>query len=107
MSTTAFPMQITDSRDITTEYGDCGIGAFCLGGCDPRMSFSLDACAPAPVCQDRKMTFKDLSRIQTTDTYLGDSSKADWYSQGKPLVHNDQLYLTMQPHSVGTVLGST
>ncbi|GAW22702.1 hypothetical protein ANO14919_122450 [Xylariales sp. No.14919] len=90
-----------------SQYGQCGVGAYCLGGCDPRMSFSLDACVPAPVCEDRTMSMQDTSRIVDVGKYLGDPSKADWVSQGIPLTYDDTVILTMPPNSVGTVLAST
>lgn len=88
-------------------YGDCGTGAFCLGGCDPRMSFSLDSCVPEPTCQSKKFTFNSKDRIQDVSEYLGDASKADWVVTGEPLFSNGNLLLTMPPRSVGTVLSST
>lgn len=90
-----------------SQYGDCGVGAYCLGGCDPRMSFSLDACVPAPVCKDRTMDMKSLDKIVSIEKYLGDPSKADWVSSGEPLVYNDNVLLTMTPESSGTVIAST
>lgn len=89
------------------EYGDCGVGAFCLGGCDPRMSFTLDSCAPAPVCEDRKMDFKSLDRTVTIEKYFGDESKADWVYQGEPAPFKGDVLLTMPKDSPGTVLAST
>jgi len=88
-------------------YGQCGVGAYCLGGCDPRMSFSLDSCVPAPVCQDRIMLMNSLDRIADISEYLGDASKTDWVSQGEPVINNGNLLLTMPKDSVGTVLSST
>ncbi|KAH6892352.1 cell wall glucanase [Thelonectria olida] len=88
-------------------YGECGVGAFCLGGCDPKSSFSLDACVPSPVCEDRSMKLNTLDRVVDISDYLGDASKADWVSQGEALVYNDNLLLTMPKNSVGTVLSST
>jgi beta-glucanase (GH16 family) len=90
-----------------TEYGECGIGAYCLGGCDPRMSFSLDACVPAPVCESKVYPMTSLDGIVDVGKYLGDPSKADWVSQGEPLLYNGNVLLTMPPHSVGTVLASS
>ncbi|KAI8946796.1 glycoside hydrolase family 16 protein [Xylaria longipes] len=90
-----------------SQYGQCGVGAYCLGGCDPRMSFSLDACVPAPVCEDRTMPMTDTSGIVDVGKYLGDPSTADWVAQGIPLTYNDNVILTMPPNSVGTVLAST
>lgn len=49
-----------------------------------------------------------LDRIVDVSEYLGDASKADWVSQGTPLVYNNEaVLLTMPAHSVGTVLSST
>ncbi|TRX91217.1 hypothetical protein FHL15_007822 [Xylaria flabelliformis] len=90
-----------------SQYGQCGVGAYCLGGCDPRMSFSLDACVPAPVCEDRTLAMTDTSGIVDVGKYLGDPSSADWVSQGIPLTYNGNVILTMPPNSVGTVLAST
>ncbi|KAI0382773.1 hypothetical protein F5Y04DRAFT_270284 [Hypomontagnella monticulosa] len=90
-----------------SQYGQCGVGAYCLGGCDPRMSFSLDSCVPEPVCQDRTMKMDNTDRIVDVSKYLGDPTKADWVAQGTPLPHSGNVLLTMPPNSVGTVLAST
>lgn len=89
------------------EYGQCGVGAYCLGGCDPRMSFSLDSCVPAPVCKDKVYKMDSLDRYQDIGEYLGDPSKADWVGQGEPLLYDGHVLLTMPPKSVGTVLATT
>lgn len=89
------------------QYGDCGVGAFCLGGCDPRFSFSLDACMPHPVCQDRTTKFDNLDRVQDISKFLGDPKTADWVSQGEPVINDGSLLLTMPKGSVGTVISST
>lgn len=91
-----------------TEYGQCGVGAYCLGGCDPLSSFGLDSCVPAPVCKSGTYTFEDMSRIAQKSAYLGDSSKTDWVADGKPLQYGgDKVLLTMAPDSVGTLLASS
>jgi beta-glucanase (GH16 family) len=88
-----------------TEYGECGTGAYCLGGCDPINSNSLDACTPEPVCQSKTFTdWSNLNGIESNDKYLGNASESDWVSSGKPLVHNGELLLTMAEGSVGTLL---
>lgn len=89
------------------EYGQCGVGAYCLGGCDPRMSFSLDACVPEPVCRDKVYAMNSMDGIVDISKYLGDPSTADWVSQGEPVVYNGNVLLTMPPHSVGTVMATT
>lgn len=94
-------------------YGDCGVGAFCLGGCDPLMSHSFDSCVPGPVCQPGSYKLDTLSNVQTIDKYLGDSSKIDWQSQGMPAIYTDpssgkkSTLLTMAEGTVGTLLAST
>jgi hypothetical protein len=71
------------------------------------MSFSLDSCAPAPVCQDKTYKFDSLDRYKDISEYLGDPSEADWVGQGKPMQYDGNLLLTMAPKSVGTVLATT
>ncbi|KAJ9150881.1 Glycoside hydrolase family 16 protein [Pleurostoma richardsiae] len=90
-----------------SQYGQCGVGAYCLGGCDPRMSFSLDSCVPAPVCESKSFPMNTLDGVVDVSKYLGDPSKADWVSQGEPLLYNGNVLLTMPAHSVGTVLASS
>ncbi|KAK4246056.1 glycoside hydrolase [Corynascus novoguineensis] len=90
-----------------SQYNQCGVGAFCLGGCDPRMSYSLDSCVPAPVCEDKVYKMDSLDRYKDISEYLGDPKTADWVGQGEPLVYKDNILLTMPPKSVGTVLATT
>ncbi|KAL7815577.1 glycoside hydrolase [Trichoderma gracile] len=91
-----------------SQYGECGVGAYCLGGCDPRMSFSLDSCTPEPVCKSKTMTFDSkLSTIADIGDYLGDPSTAEWMAQGEPAYYNGNVLLTMPKNSVGTVLATT
>ncbi|KAL1858127.1 hypothetical protein VTK73DRAFT_7931 [Phialemonium thermophilum] len=90
-----------------SQYGQCGVGAYCLGGCDPRMSFSLDSCVPAPVCESKVFPMDSLDGIVDVSKYLGDPKTADWVAQGEPLVYDGTVLLTMPPKSVGTVLASS
>jgi len=90
-----------------SQYNQCGVGAFCLGGCDPRMSFSLDSCVPAPVCKDKTYKMDSLDRYKNINEYLGDAEKVDWVGQGEPVVYGGNTLLTMPPKSVGTVLATT
>jgi len=90
-----------------SQYGECGVGAFCLGGCDPTTSFSLDSCVPAPGCEDKELKFDDLKRVADIGSYLGDSSKADWVASGEPAQHDGNVLLTMPKGSVGTVMSTT
>lgn len=88
-------------------YGDCGVGAFCLGGCDVTMSHSVKSCVPNPMCKSGKYKLDSLDDVQSIDKYLGDNSKINWQSQGQPVKYNDALLLTMAEGTVGTLLAST
>ncbi|KAE9380626.1 glycoside hydrolase family 16 protein [Stipitochalara longipes BDJ] len=95
------------STPCCSQYGQCGVGAYCLGGCDPRSSFSLNSCTPAPVCESKTYTFNNLDGISPNTKYLGDASKADWVSSGNPVQYGSDVLLTMAPSTVGTLLAST
>lgn len=90
-----------------TEYGQCGVGAFCLGGCDPRSSFSLESCAPAPVCQSQTFDFTSLDGITENTKYLGDASTTNWVMSGQAVPFDNNILLTMAPNTVGTLLASS
>jgi beta-glucanase (GH16 family) len=97
--------------DKPTEYGQCGVGAYCLGGCDPVNSFSLNSCVPNPVCKSQKYDFQNLNGMVENTKYLGDASTADWVYSGVPLSYTtggkSQVLLTMAQGTVGTLLAST
>jgi beta-glucanase (GH16 family) len=62
-----------------SEFGFCGSDDYCLGGCNPLFSHSLDSCLPNPVCESAKYTFADNSRILSNATlYNGNASAYDW-----------------------------
>ncbi|EUC39984.1 glycoside hydrolase family 16 protein [Bipolaris oryzae ATCC 44560] len=94
-------------------YGDCGVGAFCLGGCDPLMSNTFDSCVPGPVCKAGTYSLDSLDDVQRIEKYLGDASKINWQSQGDPTPYTDpgtgkkSTLLTMAQGSSGTLLAST
>lgn len=90
-----------------SQYGQCGVGAYCLGGCDPLNSNSLNSCTPEPVCESKNYQFNNLDGIVPNTQYLGDASKADWVSSGTPLSYNNSVLLTMAEGTVGTLLAST
>ncbi|OCK74309.1 glycoside hydrolase family 16 protein [Lepidopterella palustris CBS 459.81] len=95
------------SAPCCSQYGQCGVGAYCLGGCDPLFSHQLDSCVVAPVCKSADYTLKSLDDVMSIDKYLGDSSSINWVSQGQPVVYNNALLLTMAQDTVGTLLAST
>ncbi|KAK5724155.1 putative glycosidase CRH2 [Elasticomyces elasticus] len=91
-----------------SQYGQCGVGAYCLGGCNPRHSFDLQSCVAAPVCQSADYKLDNLDDVMPNTQYLGDASKANWVSSGTPVVYNNEaVLLTMAPSTVGTLLMST
>lgn len=92
---------------MIAEYGQCGVGAYCLGGCDPRSSFSLQSCVPEPVCQSKTYTFENMDGITSKTEYLGDSSTTDWVMDGQAVNYNNNVLLTMAPDTVGTLLASS
>jgi beta-glucanase (GH16 family) len=91
----------------TIEYGQCGVGAYCLGGCDPVNSFNLNSCVAQPTCQSNTYNFNNLNGIVPNTKYLGDPTTADWVSSGDPLSFNNSVLLTMAQGTVGTLLTST
>ncbi|KAI5367763.1 Putative glycoside hydrolase family 16, concanavalin A-like lectin/glucanase domain superfamily [Septoria linicola] len=91
-----------------SQYGQCGVGAYCLGGCDPKSSFSLKSCMAAPTCKSSDYKLDSLDDVMPNTKYLGDASKANWVSSGTAVAYNgDSLLLTMAPSTVGTLLSST
>lgn len=99
-------LQFIANRVSNTEYGECGTGAYCLGGCDPLASFSLDSCAPMPVCESKTYTWDNLDNAVTQDKYLGNASAADWTYSGKVKTEDGNLIMTMPAKSVGTLFAN-
>ena len=102
----AFKTRLTP---ISIEYGECGVGAYCLGGCDPLSSNSLDSCVPAPICKSQDYKLTSLDGITANTEYLGDASTSNWVSSGTPKVYQDQVLLTLSEDgasSSGTLLAS-
>lgn len=78
-----------------------------MGGCDPLSSFSLDSCAPAPVCQDKTYTWENLDNAALNTKYLGNASKYDWVYSGFPNTTEDgELLMTMPKDTVGTLFAN-
>lgn len=96
-----------ESAPCCSQYGECGVGAYCLGGCDPRFSFQRESCVPGPTCLDKSYTFDSLDRVVPIDKFQGDPNVADWTVDGTPLIYNGSLLLTMAKDTVGTVIAST
>ncbi|KAF2841001.1 glycoside hydrolase family 16 protein [Patellaria atrata CBS 101060] len=89
-------------------YGQCGLGAYCLGGCDPLFSHSLDSCVPNPICKSADYQLNNLDDIAMIDEYLGDTDGVNWVASGRPIEYPDGgILLTMAPDTVGTLLATT
>ncbi|KAL3450602.1 concanavalin A-like lectin/glucanase domain-containing protein [Aspergillus insuetus] len=87
-------------------YGQCGTGAYCLGGCDPLMSYSLDSCAPMPICQSKTYKWDNLDNAATNNEYLGNATESDWVYSGYPELEDGNLLLTMPKNSVGSLFAN-
>ncbi|CDO91779.1 unnamed protein product [Kluyveromyces dobzhanskii CBS 2104] len=99
-----------ESSPCCSQYGVCGSGSYCLGGCNPKFSYSKDACMPMPVCQDSITIFDNYtSKMVNQYTYLGDASKANWTYEGYPIDYDDEnaLIMAMPKNSGGSVISST
>lgn len=95
------------SSPCCSQYGVCGSGAYCLGGCDIRHSYRLDACMPMPRMGDFNTTFSSTDVLEKQNNYLGNSSETDWVYTGYVDSHDDSLLLQMPNHTAGTVISST
>ncbi|ODQ79978.1 glycoside hydrolase family 16 protein [Babjeviella inositovora NRRL Y-12698] len=98
-----------ESLPCCSQYGECGVGAYCLGGCDPRFSFSIGACMAMPVCKNITTQFNNKSALANMDTYLGNASEADWVYLGYLVDYEDEdaLIMAMPANTAGTVISST
>ncbi|KAJ3772042.1 glycoside hydrolase family 16 protein [Lentinula raphanica] len=101
-----------ESTPCCSEYGFCGTGNFCLGGCNPLYSNSLDSCLPNPVCEDATHTFTDNSRILTNASYFdGNASEYDWVVDKGSIINTNssggELGLILTETNGGTRLSST
>ncbi|KAJ7284511.1 glycoside hydrolase family 16 protein [Mycena rebaudengoi] len=93
-----------------SEFGYCGTGnEFCLAGCNPFQSHTLDSCKPGPICKSKTYTFKDGSRILTNSTtQYGDPNKYDWVVDGGAVsVANGELSMLLTETNDGVRLSST
>jgi len=100
------------STPCCSEFGFCGTGTFCLGGCNPLWSHSPTACEPEPLCQSSKHTFPDNSRILSNAThYNGNASEYDWVVDKGNILNTNQnggeLALTLTQDNGGTRISST
>lgn len=97
---------IISSANTLLEYGQCGTGAYCLGGCDPISSYSLDSCVGEPVCQSKTYKWDSLDSAALNTKYLGNASEYDWVYSGYPKLDDGNLLLTMPKNTVGTLFAN-
>ncbi|KDQ16709.1 glycoside hydrolase family 16 protein [Botryobasidium botryosum FD-172 SS1] len=100
------------SAPCCSEYGFCGSGHFCLGGCNPLWSKSPGSCEPEPVCKDATHTFADNSRILSNSTqYNGNATGYDWVVDKGQVINTNQnggeLALLLTQTNGGTRISST
>lgn len=98
------------SAPCCSEHGFCGsTSQFCLAGCNPFASHSLDSCKPSPVCKSQDYTFKDNSRILTdASQFNGNPDTYDWIVEGGNVeVKDNNLVMILTETNAGTLLSST
>ncbi|KAF4586682.1 hypothetical protein EYR40_010697 [Pleurotus pulmonarius] len=100
------------SAPCCSEFGFCGSDDFCLGGCNPLASKSLDSCMPAPMCQDATHTFADNSRILTKASFFDGNASAYDFVVDKGTIMNTnssggELALLLTKDNGGTRISST
>lgn len=95
-----------ESAPCCSEFGYCGDGRFCLGGCNPFLSFKPDSCAPNPICVSNLYKFDRPERIQPTSSYTG-GTDIDFTSEGQPLFKDGNLILTLAKGTQGTRISTT
>lgn len=89
------------------QYGECGTGAHCLGGCNIKASYNMSACMPMPRMFNFTSTFENTDDLLDLTTYLGNASEGDWVYSGYIDTNDDALLLEMPNHTAGTVISST
>lgn len=99
--------QCPESSPCCSQYGVCGTGSYCLGGCDIRYSFNLTSCMPMPRMSELNTSFTSTDLLKKDTKYLGNSSEIDWVYSGYIDTHNDALLLQMPNGTSGTVVSST
>ncbi|CAK7895449.1 extracellular glycosidase Utr2p [[Candida] anglica] len=99
--------QCPEEQPCCSQYGQCGTGFYCLGGCDPRYSFNLSACMPMPVMKEFNTSFTNISEIANINDYLGNASETDWIYSGHIAGHNKDLMLQMPNGTTGSVISSS
>lgn len=97
------------SAPCCSEYGYCGTDTFCLGGCNPLGSHSLDSCRPNPVCKDAKYTWPDVKVLANSTYFDGNASRYDFIVEKGNVMNgtNGELVMLLTEDNGGTKLSST
>jgi len=96
-----------------SEFGFCGsTEAFCLGGCNPLYSNTLDSCKPNPVCKSAVHTFTDNSRVLSNASFFdGNASEYDFVVDNGNIMNTNssggELAMLLTQANGGTRLSST
>ncbi|KAH9031951.1 glycoside hydrolase family 16 protein [Lactarius hengduanensis] len=90
-------------------FGFCGDGTFCLGGCNPLASHSLNSCVPNPICRSANYTFTDQTRIYPNASLFDGNLAALDLNQGDISNTNSsgELVLMLTRNNGGTRISST
>ncbi|KAF5092886.1 hypothetical protein D0Z03_002648 [Geotrichum reessii] len=99
--------QCPEDKPCCSLYGECGTGSYCLGPCNPKFSYNLTSCAPAPICKSGDHPFTSTNKIISNTKYLGDADQYDFVVNNDILSFDNSILLTMANGSTGTVLTST
>lgn len=103
------------SAPCCSEFGFCGSGHFCLGGCNPFASRSVESCRPGPVCKNSVYNFNNeasISRILSNNTfYEGNATEHDWVLESGNIfldkADGGELAMTLTEKNGGTRISST
>lgn len=95
-----------------SEFGFCGSDNFCLGGCNPFASNSINSCRPNPICEDATYAFQDNSRILSNATFFDGNATAYDFVVDKGNIMNTnssggELAMLLTQDNGGTRLSST
>ncbi|KAF5100948.1 hypothetical protein D0Z00_001079 [Geotrichum galactomycetum] len=99
--------QCPEEKPCCSLYGECGTGSYCLGPCNPKFSYNLTSCAPAPICKSGEHQFTSTDKIISNTKYLGNADEYDFVVNNDIVTYDSSVLLTMANGSTGTVLTST
>ncbi|KAJ7118681.1 glycoside hydrolase family 16 protein [Mycena crocata] len=107
-ATTACPT----SAPCCSEFGFCGsTQAFCLGGCNPLYSNTIDSCKPNPVCKNAVHTFTDNSRVINATFFDGNASTYDFTLESGNIMNTNtsggELAMLLTEANGGTRISTT